>query len=230
MDVVSNQIMLVLCLLAIVGGSGTPSQTRADEARRLVAELREIPTPITPRARSDGRFMPHEVRRSVVYGQLRTLGREAFPAFAEALRSPDFRLRRGAALALSVLSERWWDRNARPVDLLPLLPDLVAALADEDATVVAWTAAAIGHIDALAVAAIEPLIALLSHPNEGPRNSACLALRDIGPMARDALPALRKALRDPSKDVRGFAHQAIDAIEGRRARAGAVSGVRWRRR
>ena len=208
-----------LFLLMFVLGSGTPqAQDGADEARRLVAELRDIPTPITPRARSDGRLIPHEVRRSLVYGRLRALGRETFPAFAEALRSADLQLRRGAALALNVLSERWWDRNARPVDLLPLLPDLVAALSDEDATVVAWTAAAIGHIGPLAVAAINPLIELLSHPDEGPRNGACMALHDIGPIARDALPALRKALKDPSKDVRGFAQHAIDAIEGRRPR------------
>ena len=217
--------MLALCLLAIVVGSGTLTQARQEEARRLVAELRDIPTPMTPGRTGNGRI-PHEERRRVVYSRLRALGADSLPAFADALRSPDLRLRRGVALALNVLSGRWWDRTdfaarsspAQPLDVLPLLPDLVRALSDEDATVVSWVAAAIGNLGALGIAAIEPLIALLSHPDEGPRNAACMALRGIGPIARDALPALRKALKDPSKDVRGFARHAIDAIEGRARR------------
>jgi HEAT repeat protein len=54
---------------------------------------------------------------------------------------------------------------------------------------------------------------LLSNPNEGTRNSACIALRKIGPAAKQALPALRKSLSDPSKDVRRFAALAIESIE-----------------
>jgi HEAT repeat protein len=54
---------------------------------------------------------------------------------------------------------------------------------------------------------------LLANPDEGSRNSACIALHGIGPAARDALPALRKALADPSVDVRRFARRAIERIQ-----------------
>jgi HEAT repeat protein len=57
------------------------------------------------------------------------------------------------------------------------------------------------------------LIVLLANPAEGSRNSACIALRGIGPAARDVLPALGKALDDPSVDVRRFAQSAIERIQ-----------------
>jgi HEAT repeat protein len=38
-------------------------------------------------------------------------------------------------------------------------------------------------------------------------------LGSIGPAAKDALPALREALNDPSKDVRLFAQKAIEKIQ-----------------
>ena len=61
--------------------------------------------------------------------------------------------------------------------------------------------------------AVPDLITLLSNPDEGSRNSACIALRGIGPGAKPALPALKKSLSDPSKDVRQFAALAIKSIE-----------------
>jgi len=51
--------------------------------------------------------------------------------------------------------------------------------------------------------------------DEGSRNSACIALGDIGPAAKDALPALRKALSDSRNDVRRFAQFAIEKIESK---------------
>ena len=86
---------------------------------------------------------------------------------------------------------------------------------DEDASVRAWSAQAIGAIGRDAAPAVPALIALLANADEGSRNSACIALRGIGPAARDALPVLRKALEDPSVDVRRFAEMAIERIEAR---------------
>jgi hypothetical protein len=53
---------------------------------------------------------------------------------------------------------------------------------------------------------------LLASSDEGSRNSACIGLAGIGPLADQALPALRKALADPSADVRTFAKRAIEVI------------------
>jgi hypothetical protein len=50
-------------------------------------------------------------------------------------------------------------------------------------------------------------------PPVGVRNDACIALKGIGPAAKDALPALRRILSDPSPDVRNFAAVAIASIE-----------------
>jgi len=57
------------------------------------------------------------------------------------------------------------------------------------------------------------LIKLVGDRDEGCRNDACIALGDIGPAAKDALPALREALNDTSKDVRQFAKRAIGKIQ-----------------
>jgi HEAT repeat protein len=71
---------------------------------------------------------------------------------------------------------------------------------------------ALGFVGADAVIAVPDLIRLLEDPSEGLRNSACIGLAGIGPPARDALPALRRALSDRSNNVRRFAQRAIDKI------------------
>jgi len=53
---------------------------------------------------------------------------------------------------------------------------------------------------------------LLSSDDEGLRNAACIALGDIGPSAKSALPQLKRALDDPSNNVRRFARLAIAKI------------------
>ena len=63
--------------------------------------------------------------------------------------------------------------------------------------------------------AIPALVKLLRDPYEGARNNACIALGHIGPAAREALPVLRESLNDPSRDVRRFAAEAIQRIEGK---------------
>jgi HEAT repeat protein len=67
-----------------------------------------------------------------------------------------------------------------------------------------------------ASSAVPALLALLGPANEGSRNSACLGLTGIGVNTREALPALRQALSDPSVDVKWFARKAIDTIEKQR--------------
>ena len=68
-------------------------------------------------------------------------------------------------------------------------------------------------VGADAAEAVPALVSLLRNGDEGSRNSACIALRKIGPAAKGALPALREALSDPSADVRRFGMLAIDSIQ-----------------
>jgi hypothetical protein len=52
--------------------------------------------------------------------------------------------------------------------------------------------------------------------NEHVRLAACAALRELGPVAREALPAMRAALGDASRYVRECAQFAIPQVEGGR--------------
>jgi HEAT repeat protein len=197
--------MLLLLLFAL-------TQVQADQ---LVEQLRPLPTPIPAMGRSDGRVDPVELRRRELYRQIRQLGDDALPALARGLGDPDVRLRTNVALALGALAGTWWDRSVPRLNIRPILGELMAALHDEDTSVRAWSAQAIGEIGPDAAPAVPALIVLLANADEGSRNSACIALHGIGPAARDALPALRKALEDPSHDVRRFAERAIERIQGR---------------
>jgi len=181
----------------------------------LVQQLRPLPTPLPALGRSDGSVDPVELRRRDLYRQIRQLENEALPALARGLSDPDVRLRKNVALALGALAGTWWDPSVPRMNIRPVLGALTAALRDEDPSVRAWSAQAIGEIGPEAAPAVPSLIVLLANSDEGSRNSACIALRSIGPAAREALPALRKALEDPSIDVRRFAKRAIERIDAR---------------
>jgi HEAT repeat protein len=162
-----------------------------------------------------GRPDPVELQRRELYRPLRQLGDEALPALARGIGDPDVRLRRNVALALGALAGTWLDPSAPRMNIRPILGELSTALNDEDTNVRAWSAQAIGAIGPDAPPAVPALIALLANPDEGSRIGACIALRGIGPAARDALPGLRTALEDASVDVRRFASRAIESIQAR---------------
>jgi HEAT repeat protein len=127
----------------------------------------------------------------------------------------DASVRSNSALALYVLSDESLssDRVTSRVDILAALPALIVAL-DSDSRTGALAAQAIGNIGAPGVAAVRALVKLLGSEDEGLRNSACIGLGGIGPSARGALPQLKRALADPSNNVRGFARLAIAKIDG----------------
>jgi HEAT repeat protein len=61
--------------------------------------------------------------------------------------------------------------------------------------------------------AVKPLIQRLEAKDEGERLAAVLALCHIGPQAKEALPALQKALKDPSPQVQYSAAFALRLIQ-----------------
>jgi hypothetical protein len=63
------------------------------------------------------------------------------------------------------------------------------------------------------VRAVPMLIALLKDSKQQVRLLACLALKDIGPNARSAMPALEKAAQDPDHYVRAAALEALMKID-----------------
>lgn len=185
------------------------------DADSIVQQLRDLPTPLPGWGRSDGKVDPVERRRDTLYRRLLKLGDRALPALARGLEDPDVALRRNVALALDVLANGYGQRSQERLDVRGCLPALVAALQDPEMYVRAWSAQALGGLGPGAAPAVPALIGLLEQYDEGGRNSACMALGEIGPAAGEALPALRRALRDPSKDLRGFARRAIEKIGGR---------------
>jgi hypothetical protein len=188
-------------------------------AQQVVEQLRDLPTPLphvgtgVHPVGEPPRIPPSEVVRDASYRELHRLGPAGVTALARAYRDADVRLRRNAALAFLVLAQGIWPGLPK-LDVRLALPELTTALRDDDPSVRAWSAQAIGMIGADARTAVPALIRLLADADEGSRNSACIALRGVGPAATSALPALRRALSDSSEDVRGFARRAILAIEG----------------
>lgn len=117
------------------------------------------------------------MRRREIYRQIRQLGDKALPALARGLSDPDVRLRRNVALALGALAGTWWEPSVPKMNIRPMLGALSVALKDEDTSVRAWSAQAIGAIGPDAAPAVPALIALLANSDEGSRNSACVAGR-----------------------------------------------------
>jgi HEAT repeat protein len=185
------------------------------EAAEIVRQLRDFPASLPATVRSDGTIDPLERRREELYERLRRLADDALPALTRGLSDPDVRIRRNVALVLTVLAGKWYKPSEPSLNLRPCLSALIAALEDSDASVRARAAHAIGDIGIDAAPAIPALLILLRNADEGSRIGACIALRDIGTRAKQAMPALRQALDDPSKDVRRFAQQALDSIQGR---------------
>jgi HEAT repeat protein len=63
------------------------------------------------------------------------------------------------------------------------------------------------------MAPIQELVEQLKDPEPFKRREAVLMLRDLGPEAREALPALRKATNDPDWYVAKLAAVALSYIE-----------------
>ena len=213
----SVRVLLLLThgLLAsvVVAGHEPLRQAAAPaEASQVVEQMRGFFMRLSAAAPSDGKADPVQRRRIAIIKSLRRLGAGALPALTRALSDPDVRMRRNAALALITLGGGYLAEALPRLDIREATPALIRATEDADADVRAWSAHALGEMGPGAAPAIPPLVRLLSDKEEGPRNTGCLALGRIGPAAKEALPALREALQDPSRDVRGFARQAIKEI------------------
>jgi len=62
-------------------------------------------------------------------------------------------------------------------------------------------------------AAVKPLTAALGDPVAEVRRRAASTLGSYGSLAKPALPALNRAMKDPRQDVKAAAKEAVDAIE-----------------
>jgi hypothetical protein len=205
-----------LVLLGALLGADTIAPRLSQSAEALVQALGEFHAELPGISPGDGVISPVELRRREVYDRLWSLGPMAVSALCRGLGDPDVQVRRNVALFLGVAGNGWYDPERPRLIITPCAPALVAAIDDADGRVRELAAQAIPATGAAGAAAVSALIRLLGSSSEGDRNTACIALAGIGPAAKDALPALRKTLSDPSADVRTFAQRAIRRIEGAR--------------
>jgi hypothetical protein len=137
--------------------------------------------------------------------QIGPKGADAAPALAKALSDSDPRVRHLAAIALKAMGP----------GAAPAVPELIHALNDPSEYVRARAADALGAMGPSARSAVRPLAGrLLAKDERGlVLGSIATALGNIGPEAKDALPALEQVVK--MRRVGASAQEAILRIEGK---------------
>jgi hypothetical protein len=198
---IAGTLALVLVSLA---PDARPQGTERPDADALVLQLQGLPAALysgsprqlcspAPAPCPRPALPPAEITRQRVYGQLSALGSAGVTALARGPQNPDVSVRSNSALALYVLSDESLNSDG-VADFRAALPALIVALGS-DLRTGELAAQAIGNIGAPGVAAVPALVKLLTSSEEGLRNSACMALGNIGPSAMSAYRSLK--LRSP---------------------------------
>ena len=136
------------------------------------------------------------------------MGPEAFPPLRDALRSDDPVVRREAQRSIGKLKDR------APLDLATVMPPLLAAMSDADASVRAVAATYLGIIHEAPEQAVPALAKGLADPDAEMRRASAAALASFGAAAAPALPALRKASTDRNEDVAREAGRSMVKLQG----------------
>jgi HEAT repeat protein len=206
---ISRTWITKVVLLGLVAWAGplTAADQDADKAKEVRRAIGVLENPDA-----------EEARRTSAAMTLADLGADAkaaVPALVVALKdkSPDTRLWAAVAL-VNIDPKRGKDEMA-----------VVVALFDDDA-------APLSPLGFLAFAQLRPankdvvsgLLALVKHKNLQANYSGRIAMRNVGPAARDALPLLEEALMDRQVLARVFAAAALARIDpARRAKAAPVA-------
>lgn len=148
----------------------------------------------------------------VVLAQMGPRAKMAVPSLIEILKHQDGSVRSSAA---SVLGRMGGDAQTA-------VPSLVDALKDSNRDVRLNAAIALQWISSgVKRTAVAALIDVLQDRDPSLRGKAALALGDTGPDGAQAVPALRKALKDGNERVRSAAAGALKRIESESTRSGA---------
>lgn len=130
-------------------------------------------------------------------------------ALKSALRSDQPEVRAQAALTIEEIG----------APAAELAPTLVEALADRDSNV---RECAMLALTRLGESALAPLADALKHEQPRIREYAARVLRDLGPAAKPAVPALLEAVHDHDPDVHAAAASALFKIDREAAEAAGV--------
>jgi len=155
--------------------------------------------------------LPPKTRFTVAVA-LEELKEDGILTLLELLRDNDPTVRRAATVALgNIVAELPRGNYASPPGIPSVAEPIVALLRDPDADV-RWAAVqALGNMKV--PGAVEPLIALLKEQDATVRRDAATALGRMGPMARQAIPALKALLQDRDASVARAADEALQKIE-----------------
>lgn len=166
---------------------------------RLVRRANSLPTIYG--AKGEVERSPAELLKEADFMQP-VLDRD-MPVVIALLRDPDVRIRRATAEALEVLEAK----------AEPAMAGLILALQDPD-RFVRWTAAkTLGYMPAeRAGPAILPLAGVLKDTDLNLRIAAATSLEALGPVAKDAVPALAEAIRKGDVEARLAAMYALMKI------------------
>jgi HEAT repeat protein len=181
-------------LVAALGGSDAELQWRAARALGVIGSPQAIPA--LRKTTDDADAM---VRAQAIFalGRLKAADEDSLKAIIAKLTDKEVQVRRAAVRALALIKA---DRNVT-------LPLVVKLLEDSDPQV---AMRALGAIAEGGAESIPALNAALAHPEA--RYWACLALSEMGPEAKDAVPGLRNVLADERPQVRLQATIALAEI------------------
>jgi HEAT repeat protein len=147
--------------------------------------------------------------RSEVLFALAAIGpgaKQAVPAVARALGDPEMDVRYAACYALGKIGPAAMSAKA----------ELQKRLTSPDRFLRQASAWALAHIHpacpATSAMSVPILIHAMGAPDAMTRLEAAKSLRCLGPRAKDAVPALKKALHDDNEQVRAVAAEALKAI------------------
>lgn len=141
------------------------------------------------------------------------MGSAAVDTLHGALDADEPVVRREALRALAKLRER------ASIDPQIVIPLLIAALDDTDATVRHVAVTYLGIVRDRPGEEVDGLIRALQDPQAEVRQAAALALSSYGLDAERAVPALTKASRDPDEDVQREAARALVHISELKGKA-----------
>ncbi|MBA4062648.1 MAG: hypothetical protein C0501_02860 [Isosphaera sp.] len=186
---------------ALIAGLSEPNV----EVRRVAATTLRVygkaakdGVPDLVKASSDA---DHQVRAAAVY-TLGWVGTESadvvVPTVTKALRDSKAEVREAAAEALQQFGP----------DAAPAVSTLVGAWIDDEVVRHRYSSA----IRSIGAGAVQGLIPFLTHRLSEVRQLAAQLLEPLGPGAKDAVPALAKALDDPDYGVQGSASVALAKI------------------
>jgi len=136
MPVTSARVLLycIYCTLvtSLLSSAASFAQDPS-EALFLIRQLGQYPAATDPRIQGNGgQPMSIEQKREALYVKLRALDRVAVSALQHGLMDTDVQIRRNVALYLGEEGGNYAKHAPAPLDLRPLLPQLVQALRDED--------------------------------------------------------------------------------------------------